>query len=158
MTTRTIRTLDGCLLEKTKTLAEKVRPMKRIRRPKHGPEWYIQRDVKRFLADRQWLVERTHGNLYQQGIPDLFVAHRRYGQRWIDCKQPKRYTFTKAQRIKWPLWEQHGVGIWIITAATQEEYDKLMGPPNWRDFWKPSWGEMPNIDALLDELTMSEVE
>lgn len=34
---------------------------------------------------------------------------------------------------------------------TQEEYDKLFAPPNWRDFWKPSF-EPPDVDAMIDEL------
>ncbi|MEN6367659.1 MAG: hypothetical protein ABFC88_12665 [Thermoguttaceae bacterium] len=129
--------------------------MGRIKRPKHGPEWYIQRDLIAFLKARGWRVERTHGNLYQTGFPDLYVMHKKWGTRWIDCKQPKKYSFTKAQRIKWPLWEEMGVPIWILTAATQEEYDKLIGPPNWRHYWKASWGNIPtlaDIDAMLDEL------
>jgi hypothetical protein len=51
------------------------------------------------------------------------------------------------------LWEQHGVGIWILTSATQAEYDRLFKPPNWRDFWKAKWGELPDIDKLLSEIT-----
>jgi hypothetical protein len=64
-----------------------------IRRPAHGPEWYIQRDVIKFLDARGWNVEHTHGNLFQTGFPDLYVAHKKWGTRWIDCKQPKRYSF-----------------------------------------------------------------
>ena len=37
-------------------------------------------------------------------------------------------------------------------ADNKEEYDKLFGPPNWRDYWKKSWGDVPDVDALLDEL------
>jgi hypothetical protein len=128
--------------------------MARIKRPKHGPEWFIQRDLIALLKARGWHVERTHGNLYQTGFPDLYVMHKKWGTRWIDCKQPKYYSFTKAQRIKWPLWEAMGTPIWILTAATQEEYDKLMGPPNWRDYVKDSW-KIPTqdeIDKLLDEI------
>lgn len=130
--------------------------LKRIKRPAHGPEWYIQRDLKDFLADRDWLVEQTHGNLFQQGMPDLFIAHKRMGQRWIDVKNPRSYSFTNAQRVKWPLWEQHGVGIWILTAATQAEYDKLMSPPNWRDYWKKSYGDLPDVEALLEQLVQEQ--
>lgn len=126
--------------------------MGQIRRPAHGPEWYIQRALKQFLRDREWHVEHTNGNLYQTGFPDLFVAHKKWGQRWIDCKQPSRYSFTREQKRKWPVWDAFGTGIWILTAATQDEYDKLFGPPNWRDYWKTSWGEIPDIDALLAEL------
>lgn len=126
--------------------------MGKIRRAKHGPEWYIQRDVVAYLEARGWLVERMIGNAFQTGIPDLYCHHPKWGARWIDCKQPKRYSFTKAQRLKWPRWEQAGIGIWILTAASQEEYDKLFGPPNWRHYWKASWGDLPDIDAILDEL------
>lgn len=129
--------------------------MKKICRAKHGPEWYIQRDVIKYLVARGWHVEHTHGNLYQTGFPDLFVAHKKWGTRWIDCKQPKRYCFTRAQKQKWPLWESFRIGIWILTAATQEEYDKLFALPNWRSYWKASWGPVPttaDIDRMLDEL------
>lgn len=109
-----------------------------------------------FLTARQWMVEKTHGNLYQQGFPDLYIAHRKYGERWIDVKQPDgKYTFTNAQKQKWPVWESYRIGIWILTAATQEEYDKLFQPPNWRAYWKKKWGEIPDIDSLLDQVEES---
>lgn len=127
--------------------------MTKIRRPAHGPEFFIQRDLVKYLEVRKWLVERMIGNAFQQGIPDLFLYHPKWGYRWVDVKRPgKNYSFTKAQKLKWPVWDSFGVGIWILTAATQEEYDKLFQPPNWKAFWKASWGDIPNIDALLDEL------
>jgi len=128
--------------------------MGHIRRPQHGPEWYIQRDLIAFLKARTWHVERTHGNAFQTGFPDLFVMHKKWGSRWIDVKQPKHYSFTKAQKIKWPIWESFRVPIWILTAATQEEYDKLFAPPNWRAYWKDSWAlpTQADIDAALAEL------
>ena len=69
-----------------------------------------------------------------------------------------KYSFTRKQKIKWPIWERYGCGIWILTAATQVEYDKLFAPPNWREYWKPSWDVVPDIDALLDELDQLEAE
>lgn len=131
--------------------------MGRIRIRKHGREWHIQEDLKTFLRARQWHVERMIGNAFQMGIPDLYVFHRKYGERWIDVKVPGKYTFTREQKIKWPVWDSFNRGIWILTAATQTEYDKLFGPPNWRDYWKPGWG-VPDIDALLDELDALEQE
>jgi len=127
--------------------------MTRICRPREGPEHKIQRALIAYLKVRGWHVERMIGNAFQLGIPDLYVAHPKWGQRWIDVKRPgKNYTFTKAQRIKWPLWEAAGVGIWILTGADQENYDKLFRSPNWRDYWKASWGQVPDIDAMLAEL------
>jgi hypothetical protein len=127
--------------------------MKKICRPKHGIEYKIQEALIEFLEARGWLVERMIGNAFQTGIPDLYCHHPRWGYRWIDVKQPNRYSFTKAQKRKWPQWEQAGVGIWILTAATQEEYDKLFAPPNLRNYWKKSWGELPDIDELLKQIT-----
>ena len=120
-------------------------------RETHGPEWKIQRDLIRFLRARGWMVEVTQGNMFQVGFPDLYIAHKKHGQRWIDVKSPVRYTFTKAQRRKWPIWERYGIGIWILVAPTEEEYDKLWKPPNMRQYWKPKWDLEPTVDEILDE-------
>lgn len=104
-----------------------------------------------YLSDRGWLVEVTNGNMYQIGFPDLFVCHPKHGQRWVEVKNPKHYTFTPGQRTKWPKWEKFGVGIWILTAADEENYRKLFGPPNWREFWKAGW-EPLDIQKIVREL------
>lgn len=127
--------------------------MGRIRRAKHGPEWFIQRDLIIFLRARKWHVERMIGNALQKGIPDLYAYRRDVGERWIDVKNPKRFTFTREQKLKWPIWERVGVDIWILTAANQEEYDKLFKPPNMRDYWNPKWDSAPDLDKLLDEIS-----
>ena len=128
--------------------------MRKIRQAKHGPEYYIQKDLVVMLRARGWYVERMIGNAWQFGIPDLFTAHVKWGQRWIDVKRPgKNYSFTKAQKQKWPVWESFGVGIWILTGATQEQYDVLFAPPNWRNFIKANWTLLTqaDIDRMLEE-------
>ena len=125
-----------------------------IIKPLHGPEWHIQKALCNFLRTRGWVAEVMHGNAFQRGIPDLYLFHKKWGSRWVDVKHPKKYSFTKAQRIKWPYWDSMGIGIWILTAATQTEYDKLFAAPNWEDYWKKSW-DMPTeaeIDTMLDAL------
>ena len=128
--------------------------MRKICQAKHGPEWHIQRDVIRFLSARGWHVERLIGNALQMGLPDLFVAHPKWGIRFVELKRPDKYSFTRAQKIKWPILDAYGVGIWILTAADEEQYKKLFGKPNWRDYAKAGW-KIPtraDIDAMLDEL------
>jgi hypothetical protein len=110
-------------------------------RSKMGPEAIIQRDFIEYLTLRGWHVERMIGNALQMGIPDIYIMHFQHGKRWVDLKNPIDYEFTKAQRIKWPIWEKNGTGIWIITGATDEEYAKLWRPPNWREYWKPRYDE-----------------
>lgn len=132
--------------------------MGNIKRSAHGPEWYIQQDLIRFLRDRGWMVAPTNGNQFQTGFPDLLCKHKDWPTKWIDCKQPKKYCFTPAQKMKWPVWADFGIGIWILTAATQSEYDKLFSPPNWRDYWKPGWGEIPDIDVLIAQIIADEEE
>jgi len=126
---------------------------RRLRRKRHGPEWQIQKDLIVFLRHRGWWVEVTHGNLYQQGLPDLYIGHPEFGQRWIDVKNPVAWEFTKAQCQKWPIWDKFGIGIWILTAASKEEYDKLFAAPNWRNYWKSRYDEyLISVDVLLNEL------
>lgn len=115
----------------------------------------IQDALIQYLRERGWLVERFIGNAYQQGIPDLYLYHPKWGERWVDVKVEGKYSFTKAQKFKWPLWESFGIGIWILTGADQRNYDKLFSPPNWRDYWRDSWGDLPDLDALIEEMNAS---
>jgi hypothetical protein len=120
-------------------------------RDKHGPEYGIQKEIVKFLRTHGWLVERMVGGAFQSGIPDLYIAHPKYGQRWLECKNPDEYNFTKAQKYKFPIWAAMGIGIWILVAATEAEYDKLFKEPNWECYWKKTWVK-PDIDAILEEL------
>lgn len=105
-------------------------------KPKKGPEAKIQQELIYFLQAREWLVKPTHGNLYQSGFPDLYCAHHRYGQRWVEVKNPLAYRFTGAQLTEFPRFSAAGAGIWILTAATEDEYAKLFGPENWFTYLK----------------------
>jgi hypothetical protein len=121
------------------------------------PEAAIQLKFRRYLEKRKWLVEVMQGNAYQQGIPDLFCWHQRWGHRWVDMKVLGAYQFTKAQIQKWPLWEAAGLGIWIIVDATDEEYKKLFKPPNMREYWKPSYDKhLRSVSNILEELKGSD--
>jgi hypothetical protein len=117
-------------------------------------EVHIQRELIVFLKSREWHVERMLANTYQTGIPDLYCYHKKWAQRWVEVKRPNQYSFTLRQRQKWPEWEKASIGIWILTAATQEQYDLLFGPPNWRQFWRSSFQtpSKADVDAMIDEL------
>lgn len=81
-----------------------------------------------------WQVMVTNGNLYQVGFPDLYCTHPTHGQRWIDVKNPARYSFTPAQKKLWPAIDAC-VGIWILTSPDQIE-TVLFKPSNLWSFWK----------------------
>jgi hypothetical protein len=130
-------------------------------RSKSGPEAIIQRNFIRYVKQRGWNVERMIGNALQKGIPDIYIMHPEHGDRWIDLKNEKGYEFTIAQQIKWPIWEAHGKGIWIITGWQKEDYDKLFKPPNFRDYWKAKYDEesdelLEAMDALFAEFAEDE--
>lgn len=101
---------------------------------KEGPERKIQDELTLFLQLKGWYVKETHGNIYQHGFPDLYACHRSYGARWIEVKNPIQYSFTKSQLETFPMFVAHGVGVWILTAATEEEYQKLFKSCNWYQF------------------------
>jgi len=116
-----------------------------------SPEKKIRDAIRRMLQGRGWKVHIMHGNAFQAGIPDLYVMHPREGTRWIDAKVEGRYNFTKAQKKVWPDWHfNYKVGIWIMTAGTEEQYAWLFQAPNWLDYWKESWGDPLSYIGDLD--------
>ncbi len=103
---------------------------------KKGPEAKIQADLIKLLQSMNWMVKHVQANLYCSGFPDLYCAHRKYGQRWVEVKNKDAYRWTAAQYKDFPMFLAHGVGIWVLTAATPEEVDKLFKPPNILEYWK----------------------
>lgn len=98
-----------------------------------GPEYYIQQAIIKYLEARGWHVLVTHGNMYQQGLPDLLACHKDFGHRWIEVKNLDAFSFTPAQRRWFPLMDKGAqpMKIWILVAATEDEYRKLFQEPNW---------------------------
>ena len=103
---------------------------RKIHNRQKGPEAKIQEDIIKMLRERGWFVKNTHGNMYQHGLPDLFAAKRRYGSRWIEIKNPESFKFTPAQWEDFPQFIAQGIGIWVLVAATETEYQKLFQKPN----------------------------
>lgn len=97
------------------------------------PEAKVQDAIESYFRNRGWFVKSTHGNLYQSGFPDLYVTHRVYGARWVEVKLPgmKGSRFTDAQMLTFPQLCANGSGVWVLTAATDTEYEKLFKPANW---------------------------
>lgn len=108
-----------------------MQPFKARRTVATGPEAKIQQDVIDKLRTWEWYVKVMIGNTYQFGVPDLYAAHTRFGQRWIEIKNPEKFSFTAAQLIEFPKLHAAGVGIWILFSANDEEVMKLFKPANW---------------------------
>ena len=103
-------------------------------RPKKGPEEQIVQRLIPFLKHRDWLIMRTHGNMYQCGFPDLYITHYLYGPKWVEVKNLERYSFTNAQMEWFPKMLSHGSRIWVLCDATEEEYAKLFKGSNVMDY------------------------
>lgn len=99
-----------------------------------SPEKKIEDALKALLRSKGWYVVKMHGSMYQAGIPDLYAIHPVFGPRWIELKNPKKFQFTPAQKIVFAELSKHGANIWILTAATEDEYKRLFNPPNWAAF------------------------
>lgn len=95
--------------------------------------------LKNYLEYRGWMVYKLHGNVYQKGLPDLYITHGTYSARWIECKI-KGHSFTRAQRIVFPKMISHNVPLYLIEGvdfrgiegkeSLQRAYQKLFNEPN----------------------------
>jgi len=108
----------------------------RKKKSRGRPERDIQDAICSLLRAHGWYVKETHGNKYQTGFPDVYATHSVYGVRWIEVKLPdmKGSKFTPAQMDSFPKLRANGTRIWILTAATDYEYQKLFKPDN-INFW-----------------------
>lgn len=110
-------------------------PLNPRRTRKSGPEAAIQERIVKRLKELDWYVMATHGNSYQSGFPDLYIAHKSYGSKWVEVKNALNYSFTAAQYETFPALHSKGVGIWILVDSTDAEISKLYQPANWHYYY-----------------------
>lgn len=106
-----------------------------------GPEKLIEEKVMSKLRSQQWFVQKMHGNLYQYGVPDLYVAHKSYGTRWVELKNPGKFAFTPAQLIRFKEMNAAGVGIWVVTSEV-EVPALLFKPQQWYMYLDPLYAKV----------------
>jgi hypothetical protein len=109
-----------------------------------GPEAKIQAAIVKYLEERDWIVDETHGNAFQKGFPDVHATHRMWRQRWIEVKNPVSFSFTPAQLKRYPLWHANGTPIWVLTGV--HEYDLLFKPANLYEFLAAYYDGQTNIN------------
>lgn len=107
-----------------------MNPFQPKRYGKAGPEAIIQEGIITRLKRHDWFVKVIVGNMYQYGIPDLYAAHARYGQKWIEVKNPASFSFTERQQQEFPKMHAAGVGIWVLFSDEDAELMKLFKPAN----------------------------
>lgn len=118
-------------------------PVNIIRRDEHR----IQEQIIAYLRNLEWIVKVAHGNKFQSGFPDLYTSHRRFGQRWVEVKNPVQFSFTPAQLIDFPMMISNGSPIWVMTEACDLEYQKLFKPCNVFEYLQCYSDGCHNIDA-----------
>jgi hypothetical protein len=97
-----------------------------------NPESLLQNDIMRHMRSDGWTCLPTQGNLFQHGFPDFYAYHPHYGAKWVEIKRREGYKFTAAQRKYFPIIDQAGHHIWILTAVS--EIPLLKHPHNWHRF------------------------
>lgn len=104
--------------------------------PMKQPKKYerdIQKEIINFLKLRDWDVSVTHGTSLMVGFPDLYVVHASFGARWVEVKRPGG-KLTNSQRIKFTRWAACNIGVWVMEAANEFNYQLLFGPRNWSTY------------------------
>lgn len=91
------------------------------------PEQSLSDKIRARLEKKGWITEKLFGNALQKGLPDLLCTHKNYGVRFIETKNS--VAFTKAQKKKFPLLQNNGLNIYIITPENEKDLFKIIMRP-----------------------------
>lgn len=86
---------------------------------RQGEETRIQLGIIAALEAQGWFCKITYGDEFQNGLPDVYATHPKYGPRWIEVKRPVGWKFTPAQSKVFPLLIANGSGVWVLTSVDQ---------------------------------------
>jgi hypothetical protein len=97
----------------------------------HDTEAVIQDRIRRALASAGFTIcDKSHGNMYQQGWPDLYAFHPHRGHKWIEVKTPTG-SLTPAQRARFACWHVAGVQVHVLCNT---DLSIIYQPGNWHEW------------------------
>ncbi len=89
---------------------------------------------------------------FQYGFPDLYGHHPKWGGRWIDVKESRVIRFTRVQKIKWPVWEEVRLRYLDSDRGQSTRERQTLCAAQLARVLETVWGDVPDINELLDEL------
>lgn len=109
----------------------------------------IQRETKlvgqpfiNHMTNKGWFCIKTHGNQFQQGLPDYYCCHSKFTARWVEIKvfDGNSLHVTDAQKKVFPVFIGYDVPVYVIAAEDlrgkekygerERLYRKLFDEPN----------------------------
>ena len=102
-----------------------------LRKKRARPEDKLANELRRFMENRGWCVEKTHGSMYQSGWPDFLCMHSVWGTIWIENKSLTG-KLRPSQITKFLAWEKVGAKIFVCRGL--KDYHKIFEKPNWGDY------------------------
>lgn len=92
------------------------------------------RQVIEKLRLLKWFAIKTHGNEFQEGLPDWLLIHPDHGVKFLELKL-ERGRFTRAQKRLFPLMAAAGAKIYIGKPSDVFP-DLVYGEPNLHKYLK----------------------
>lgn len=102
-----------------------------------GPETIGLIRLRELMHERGWLTLKTHGNAFQEGLPDLLCFHPTRGIRLVEVKTEKG-RFTPAQLTTFHKISGHGGMIWVLIVTDPPENNHLISQISLLDK-RPNW-------------------
>jgi hypothetical protein len=95
--------------------------------------------LRLYMEYQGWKLVKTHGNQFQQGLPDYYCMHSKFSPKWVETKIHGR-PLTPAQKALFPIMLSMNVPLWIIDGhdfrgevglrPLKAAYSKLFEPSN----------------------------
>lgn len=108
----------------------------------------FQRKLIDFLKKRNAFVFNFIGNVFQSGVPDLFVAHR-YWSGWLELKTTSK--LTEQQKHNLTELRRRGQNAYVVRYNGNEPLQKyILSNPD--DTWRVCLPTMEELWVCLTEL------
>lgn len=104
------------------------------KKPRGKPEKEGSDRLREALSKMGWYTKKTHGSMFSENWPDLYLMHPVHGSRWVETKCANG-ELSYGQVQEFAKWGKMGVGVWVL--RDEKDIKWLFEDPNWYKFTLP---------------------